>query len=84
MKQTQLKEPLISTPFPDRPWKRLAIDLCEYNKHTYLVVSDYFSRFLEILHMPNDQHLRSSVGTERYLLDLAALRKLFQTLVVSL
>ncbi len=52
MKQTQKKEPLISTPLPDRPWKRLAIGFCELNKHTYLVVSEYFSRFFEILHMP--------------------------------
>uniref|UniRef100_A0A3Q1EIG7 Gypsy retrotransposon integrase-like protein 1 n=1 Tax=Acanthochromis polyacanthus TaxID=80966 RepID=A0A3Q1EIG7_9TELE len=52
MKHAQRKEPLISTLLPDRPWQRLAIDLCDYNKHTYLVVSDYFSRFIEILHMP--------------------------------
>ena len=52
MKPAQRKEPLISTPLPDRPWKRLAIDLCDHNKHIYLVVSDYFSRFLEILHLP--------------------------------
>lgn len=52
-KRTQQKEPLISTPLPDRPWKRIGLDLCVYNKGNYLVVSDYYSRFLEILHLPS-------------------------------
>lgn len=52
-KRAQQKEPLISTPLPDRPWKRIALDLCEHNKNNYLVISDYYSRFLEVLHLPS-------------------------------
>uniref|UniRef100_A0A3B3I785 Gypsy retrotransposon integrase-like protein 1 n=1 Tax=Oryzias latipes TaxID=8090 RepID=A0A3B3I785_ORYLA len=52
-KRSQQKEPLISTPLPDRPWKRIGLDLCKYNKNNYLIVSDYYSRFLEILHLPS-------------------------------
>ena len=53
LKRTQQKEPLIATPLPDRPWKRIAMDLCEYNHQNYLIISDYYSRFIEILHMPS-------------------------------
>lgn len=52
IRSAQPREPLISTLLPERPWKRIGIDLCEHNKQSYLVISDYYSRFLEVLHMP--------------------------------
>lgn len=52
LRKTQQKEPLISTPLHERPWKRIAVYLCGYKKLHYLIVSDYYSRFLEILHLP--------------------------------
>jgi len=45
--RAHLKEPLIPIPIPDRPWSRIAADLCDFNG-VYLVVTDYYSRFIEI------------------------------------
>lgn len=50
-RRTQRKEPMKSTPLPDRPWQRVAINICENKGQMYLIVSDY-SRFIEILHLP--------------------------------
>jgi len=41
-------EPMIPNEFPSRPWQRVASDLFELNGQTYLLVIDYFSRYIEI------------------------------------
>ena len=47
------KEPMISTPFPDRPWWRLGMDLCFKDDDEYLVVMDYYSRYLIAEKLPD-------------------------------
>lgn len=41
-------EPMIPSAFPKRPWHTLGADLCYFKGKNYLVVSDYFSRYLEV------------------------------------
>ena len=45
------KEPLITTPLPERVWKKIGVDLCEHEGKQFLVVIDYYLRLPEITYM---------------------------------
>ena len=42
------REPLLPPSFPDRQWSRFAMDLFELKGKTYLIIYDYFSRWIEL------------------------------------
>ncbi|GBM73349.1 Uncharacterized protein K02A2.6 [Araneus ventricosus] len=42
-------QPLIPTSFPERPWEVLGLDLFEYKNSWRLLISDYYSRYPEIV-----------------------------------
>ena len=46
--QNQRAEPLIPSTLPKLPWQKVGIDLFQWKKHTYLLIMDYYSRFIEI------------------------------------
>ena len=43
----QTKEPLLQHEVVGRPWAKLAADLCELHGRTLLVVSYYFSNYID-------------------------------------
>ena len=46
---SQRKQPLMTTVLPGRSWQKLSTDLLELAGQKYLVVTDYCSRFIDIL-----------------------------------
>ena len=46
---TPRKEPLMPTALPDYPWQKIGTDLFSLNGMTYVIASDYFSRFPEVI-----------------------------------
>ena len=46
--QIQKAEPLLTTPLPTLPWQKVAMDIFEWEKGSYLLMVDYYSRFIEV------------------------------------
>ena len=44
----QNAEPLMPTPFPEYPWQKVATDLFEWKKTIYVLVVNYYSRYIEV------------------------------------
>ena len=44
----QLPEPLQPSTPPTLPWQKLAIDLCGFKQQCFLIIVDYFSRFIDV------------------------------------
>ncbi|KAL5506839.1 hypothetical protein EMCRGX_G008586 [Ephydatia muelleri] len=62
---TTHKEPMIVSQPPDYPWQKVGSDLFEFKGHSYIVLVDYFSRFLEaygFVHMTSSPHYPQSNG----------------------
>ena len=45
----QRHEPMIPTELPQRPWQKLGTDLFDLKGNKYLLVIDYFSRYVEVV-----------------------------------
>lgn len=46
--RAEYREPLLTTPVPKRPWQRVGTDLFFWEKESYLLIVDYFSRYIEV------------------------------------
>jgi transposase InsO family protein len=65
-------EPLKPSEFPEGPWMKVGSDLMELDKSVYLVVVDYYSRFIELAKLENTttssvlNHLKSMFSRHGY------------------
>jgi transposase InsO family protein len=48
-KAAQRREPLTSSPLPERPWNRIGVDIMDFKGKTFLVAMDYYSRYIEVM-----------------------------------
>lgn len=75
--RTNHTEPLIPSDLPERPWQKLGTDLFVLNGKTYLLVVDYYSRYVEVANLS----LTSSEDFTTHLKSIFACHGIPETLV---
>ena len=48
MNQARKTEPMIPSTFPELTWQKIGIDVFEWQKLVYLIIMNYYSRFIKI------------------------------------
>lgn len=51
------KEPLIPHAIPDGPWQKVGVDFFEARNKNYIIVIDYYSKFVEVSEIPSLKYL---------------------------
>ena len=44
----QQKNPMKGQEIPKRPWQKVSMDLFEFEKEMWIVITDYYSKFFEV------------------------------------
>lgn len=52
-RDSNAKEPMVTSEFPDRPYQVLSTDLFHFDSKDYLLTVDHYSRFFEIDYLPD-------------------------------
>ena len=60
--RTPPAESLLPSPLLDLPWQKVATDLFEYDGKHYLLVMDYFSRYIELVELRSETTEHVSVA----------------------
>ena len=60
-------ETLAPSSLPERPWEKLGMDLFELDGRTYLLVVDYFSRWIDITDISKDRSSQATVKSLKIL-----------------
>ncbi|XP_036347586.1 uncharacterized protein K02A2.6-like isoform X1 [Rhagoletis pomonella] len=57
-RSANVKEPMIPHSIPNLPFNKIGVDICEFASRNYLIIADYYSRYLDIA------PLKSKTATE--------------------
>ena len=60
-KPAQRHEPMISTPLPSGPWLKIGADQLTFEGKEYMVITDYYSSWIEIIYMGHDTTAKTTI-----------------------
>lgn len=77
--QPRQKYPMIQTSTPDGPWHKIATDFMEFHKINYLILIDYYSRYIDIAQIQTFSAIELIARCKKIFARMAFLTKFSQT-----